>query len=227
MWDLIFGGAALLVGGIVVACGVLESQNKEKTEYIRKKSQENRDLIRHQAEELQQYSNICDQSLRLAELRSSIISTKKASEEAYKNYKSMKETCFDYKSHIDAAYSKIDELKKQIKAFKENNGSEDEIKKLRDEKKGLSEFIKITKEQKAEAEKYLDAFYDDIKNLNLMVKDLASQIQESKQITYQSLRCKDCGKTFTLSNGEVEFFKKKSLSLPKKCPTCQKNRVHY
>ena len=159
MWDLIFGGAALLIGGIAVACGVLESQNQQKTEYIRRKSQENRDLIRRKTEELQQYANTCDQSNRLAALRSSIKTTKKASDEAYKNYKSMKDTCLTYKSHINAAYQRIDELKLQIKNLKENNGSVDEIKRLSKEKNGLYDFIKVTKEHKAEAEKNLNELY--------------------------------------------------------------------
>ena len=227
MLDLIFGGAALLIGGIAVACEVLESQNQQKTKYIRRKSQENRDLIRRRTEELQQYANTCDQSLRLANLRSSIKTTKKASDEAYKNYKTMKDTCLTYKSHINAAYSRIEELKSQIKTLKENNGSVDEIKRLSKEKNGLYDFIRVTKEQKAEAEKNLNELYEDLKQLNEMVKNLAGQIHESKQITYQSLRCKECGNTFELSNGEVESFKKKGLSLPKRCPYCRKNRVHY
>lgn len=34
--------------------------------------------------------------------------------------------------------------------------------------------------------------------------------------------CKQCGKDFTLSEGEIAFFKSKGLSLPKRCKDCRK-----
>lgn len=38
--------------------------------------------------------------------------------------------------------------------------------------------------------------------------------------------CKQCGKKFTLSNGEIEFYKEKKLSLPKRCKKCrEKNKI--
>ncbi len=38
-------------------------------------------------------------------------------------------------------------------------------------------------------------------------------------------KCKDCGKTFKMSNSEVDFFNSKDLHLPKRCKDCrQKNR---
>lgn len=34
-------------------------------------------------------------------------------------------------------------------------------------------------------------------------------------------KCKQCGKEFELSEGEVEFYRKKGLSLPKRCKSCR------
>lgn len=34
-------------------------------------------------------------------------------------------------------------------------------------------------------------------------------------------KCKQCGKEFELSDGEVEFYKQKGLSLPKRCKSCR------
>jgi len=34
--------------------------------------------------------------------------------------------------------------------------------------------------------------------------------------------CKDCGKSFELSEGEREFFLSKRLQLPKRCKSCRK-----
>lgn len=36
------------------------------------------------------------------------------------------------------------------------------------------------------------------------------------------VKCKDCPKTFKLSDGEIEFFKQKELALPRRCPPCRK-----
>ncbi len=33
--------------------------------------------------------------------------------------------------------------------------------------------------------------------------------------------CKDCGRTFELSPGEIQFYKEKNLSLPKRCKECR------
>lgn len=36
------------------------------------------------------------------------------------------------------------------------------------------------------------------------------------------LTCKDCGKEFILTQGEIDFYKKKGLNLPKRCKDCRK-----
>ena len=36
--------------------------------------------------------------------------------------------------------------------------------------------------------------------------------------------CKDCGKKFTMQFSEVEFYRKKKLHLPKRCPECRARR---
>jgi len=36
--------------------------------------------------------------------------------------------------------------------------------------------------------------------------------------------CIDCGRDFTITEGEREFYEFKKLSLPKRCPACRKQR---
>ena len=36
--------------------------------------------------------------------------------------------------------------------------------------------------------------------------------------------CKDCGKEFNMTSGEVKFYVSKNLELPKRCPNCRKSR---
>lgn len=41
----------------------------------------------------------------------------------------------------------------------------------------------------------------------------------------QTLKCEDCGKEFTFSVGEQEFYAQKGLvNVPKRCPDCRKAR---
>ena len=35
-------------------------------------------------------------------------------------------------------------------------------------------------------------------------------------------KCRQCGKEFTLSDGEIDFFKSKGLELPSRCADCRK-----
>lgn len=37
-------------------------------------------------------------------------------------------------------------------------------------------------------------------------------------------RCRNCGRSFTITNGEAEFFRKKGFALPTKCPNCRGRR---
>ncbi|MFI3253407.1 MAG: zinc-ribbon domain containing protein [Eubacteriales bacterium] len=36
--------------------------------------------------------------------------------------------------------------------------------------------------------------------------------------------CKDCGAEFTLSQGEIDFYKEKNFNLPQRCKSCRKKR---
>ena len=38
------------------------------------------------------------------------------------------------------------------------------------------------------------------------------------------IRCKSCGRVFTFSIGEQEFYKSKSFPFPKRCKKCSKKR---
>lgn len=40
----------------------------------------------------------------------------------------------------------------------------------------------------------------------------------------QQLTCRDCGATFTFTDGEQEFYATKNLSAPQRCKACRDNR---
>ncbi len=39
------------------------------------------------------------------------------------------------------------------------------------------------------------------------------------------MKCKSCGKSFELSDGEIKFFKSKNMHLPKRCKACRKSKA--
>lgn len=46
----------------------------------------------------------------------------------------------------------------------------------------------------------------------------------NKPMTDKTLHCVDCSATFLFSTGEQRYFSSKGLSVPKRCPECQKRR---
>ena len=39
-----------------------------------------------------------------------------------------------------------------------------------------------------------------------------------------TLKCKDCGKEFTFTEGEQKFYEEKEFTNPTRCPECRKAR---
>ncbi len=59
--------------------------------------------------------------------------------------------------------------------------------------------------------------------------DLGPELGEDKETDLVlpediEIRCKSCGKVFTFSIGEQEFYKSKSFPFPKRCKKCSKER---
>ena len=57
---------------------------------------------------------------------------------------------------------------------------------------------------------------------------LCRECRVLKHSAFEKRVCKDCGKEFTITVGEKEFYESKSLFLPARCSSCRKNRkTHY
>jgi len=39
---------------------------------------------------------------------------------------------------------------------------------------------------------------------------------------YSTQNCISCGKSFTITNGEKDYFARKGFELPRRCPACRK-----
>ena len=68
-------------------------------------------------------------------------------------------------------------------------------------------------------------YYDEIKAIDQLcdARELCFESQIFNGL-WQLRVCKDCGKTFTMRFSEVEFYRKKKLHLPKRCPECRAHR---
>ena len=56
---------------------------------------------------------------------------------------------------------------------------------------------------------------------------LCRECRVLKYSAFQKRVCKDCGKEFTITVGEKEFYESKHLSLPVRCISCRKNRKSH
>ncbi len=65
-----------------------------------------------------------------------------------------------------------------------------------------------------------EIFPSNFKKINSKGKVLNAKSNPNDK-SYQ-ITCKDCGKIFYLTKGEIDFYKSKNLSLPKRCKTCRK-----
>lgn len=62
---------------------------------------------------------------------------------------------------------------------------------------------------------------------NKMYKDISRQINDEKKediMKEKEFYCKDCGKIFVLTEGEISFYERKGLLLPTRCKECREAR---
>ena len=57
---------------------------------------------------------------------------------------------------------------------------------------------------------------------------LVAQAKEEQEVwknsVYEYRSCRNCGRSYSITNGEVEYFRKKGFDLPTKCPNCRGRR---
>lgn len=55
-----------------------------------------------------------------------------------------------------------------------------------------------------------------------LVKEAKQQEEERKNRVYRSVQCRECRSWFNITVGEAEFFEKKGMNLPSRCPRCRR-----
>lgn len=56
------------------------------------------------------------------------------------------------------------------------------------------------------------------------IQDRINSASLLPNLPWRRCKCKDCKKLFYMDAGEVEFYKRKKLDTPKRCPDCRKAR---
>ena len=76
-------------------------------------------------------------------------------------------------------------------------------------------------------------FEDRLRNLKTSVcgrcfKELIEKAKEERESWKNSVAqwgsCRNCGRSFSITNGEIEYLRKKGYNLPTRCPNCRKKR---
>ncbi len=76
-------------------------------------------------------------------------------------------------------------------------------------------------------------FEDRLRNLRTSVcgncfKELIEKSKQEKEAWKNSVgrwvSCRSCGRSFSITNGEIEYFSRKGYNLPTRCPNCRKKR---
>lgn len=72
-----------------------------------------------------------------------------------------------------------------------------------------------------------DAVMNSRRSIDIVMKLFFAEMNArdaEKSEAAMTLKCKDCGKEFTITVGEKEFYESKGLFLPVRCSSCRKNR---
>ncbi len=76
-------------------------------------------------------------------------------------------------------------------------------------------------------------FEDRLRNLKMSVcgicfKEMVEKAKQEKEAWKNSTArwalCRNCGRSFPITNGDIEYFSKKGYNLPTRCPDCRKKR---
>lgn len=226
MFEIICG-SAVVASAIIGLTAIVTSLNNENTKLsneISYKTQENYALMRRHQEELEKASAIADQATRLKAIKVCLSTTKKSSDIAYANYKTMRNT-------LNTLYKQLDSIKKQknnLKQTLENNEVDynqksEIIQNLKDISKVISQIYKSINTNKTKLDELhnnLKQLNDQVKNYNELKKGLINQLQQP----YQTKQCKECGKTFTITNNEFKYYTNNNLYLPCRCYNCRQLR---
>ncbi len=69
-------------------------------------------------------------------------------------------------------------------------------------------------------------FLSGVSNIRFLDQEIVEAVQKRKKPlhTLKLISCKDCGLTFAFNGGEQNYYERRRLKDPKRCPACRKAR---
>lgn len=229
------GAAAIFLGGLWVACSLLESENGRKSDEIARRKKRYEEESRAREESLAQSAKAKDIQTRMALLRSVVKSANEAEKDAYRQWEEIKATVEQLKRQMKSAFARKEYLKKELREYKNQkilaakgrfvDFRNDEIVTAKlEEIKQLASFCEKTVAWKRSRQDSKKEIWEMMQLCNKQKQKALSEMREFKEkVSY--FVCTQCGHRFAMTSGELEFYDRKGLHAPKRCKTCRANRV--
>lgn len=112
-------GAAVILGGLCIACAALEESNRRKEEELWSRRRRYDDDIRDREQSLAAAARSRERWLREKALKAAISSAVAAESEIYATWQDIKEEVGDLKRQLDAAFKRKNEVRTALRAYKQ------------------------------------------------------------------------------------------------------------
>ena len=226
----IIGAAAIVVGGLWVACSSLEAANERKSAEIRLARKRYRAEIRQREALLAGKAKAKSAMARLKQLRAVAWSARKTAEAAYGKWVEIKAQVVELKEQTSSAFQRTAELKKQFLNY------------VRSRKKCAGMLFNPCRDAEClrrmddicTLERFCHHVVDQKRALQEAKKDVWNMMQEcNRQYSiakedlwkYRDKRvyfvCGSCGRKFSLTVGELESRENYGEGMPARCNSCE------
>lgn len=229
------GAAAILIGGLWVACSSLESDNERKSDEIERRKKRHEEESRAREASLAQLEKAKDIQTRMAILRSVVKSASEAEKDAHRQWEEIKEYVAQLNCQMKSAFARKDALKRELREYKNQkiaaargrfvDFENDEFVSAKvEEIRQLASFCKMIVERKRMGHEAKNASWEMMRQCNEQKQQALREMREFKEkVSY--FVCAQCGHRFAMTAGELEFFDRKGLHPPKRCKACRTNRA--
>ncbi|MDD3021755.1 MAG: zinc-ribbon domain containing protein [Alphaproteobacteria bacterium] len=221
MWEIIVGGAALLIGGAYVLCSVLEEENERSAQELDRRTRSYENELKKREQEIARIRSLNNKTEALTQLQQEFLLFKQKSDEAHQIFVSGKEYLYELNEQIKQAFEYKNKLKEDLGKEKKHTAEfEKKLQCIKEYGAFIQSQIRLRDEQKQR----LDIYHNTLQELNNRTKYLNNERKSIREENADCFQCSDCGATFYIKTGELLFYKKKGLSYPKRCPSCRSKK---
>ena len=230
----IIGAAAIVVGGLWVACSSLEAANERKSEEIRLARKRCRAEIRQREALLEGKAKAKTVMSRLKQLRAVAWAARKSGEAAYSKWCEIKAQVVELKEQTGAAFSRSAELKRQFLDYVRNQKRsvgmaydpyrDAECLRRMDEICTLERFCHHVVDQKRLRQEAKKDVWKMMQKCNRQFSVAKEELWEYRDKRVYFV-CGCCGRKYSMMVGELERRENFGEGMPIRCRSCENK--HY